>query len=170
MPSRTDALEFSKVCAANSTASSFASKVPTTTEPTGDGVVSPLRSGGVYDNVLLAFYGTGNDDTTFDARVIGWRKISTLWVPVPLFQLTATLSTAVGVSGAAVTDSERFADTLALSADFTGADGVSVQVQSLSGLTNKVAHLVFDAKGFTKFEVLFDLTGATAANALWAGY
>lgn len=167
MSSRTDALEFARVYATNATDATFPSRVATTTQPADAGVVDLRRVGGsVYDNVALVFYGTGNDNDTFDARVIGWRKVSTLWVPVPLCQLTATLSAAVGVASAAVLDTERFADTVALAAGYNA--NVSAEVVTPTG--DVVAHVCLDTKGFTLLEVTFDLTGATDANALWAGY
>lgn len=162
---RTRLMEFAKLLSSNSTDSSFASKVPTVTEPTGTGVLE-LSSipGSMSDNILLVPFGAGNDDTTFVLRLIGWRKVSALWVPIPLCQVTATLSTAVGVSGAAVTDSDRFADTLALASGFNS--NVSTEIVSPTG--NIIAHVMQDVKGFAKVEITFDMTGATSGNALYA--
>jgi hypothetical protein len=163
------AWEFAKVRATNATDTSFASRVATTTTPADDGVVSIADVGSTAPTwVCLVPYGSGGDGDTFDVRVVGWRKVSTLWVPTILLQFTATMSTAVGVASAAVTNSERFADTVGDPA--TGMGSVGVNCQPTSPANNTPAHYLVDTRGCAKFEVLFDATaaGTTGMNCLWA--
>lgn len=180
MPLYTLLNHWERVYATNATDSSFPSRVPTTTAPavanppTGVFEPSPGESGlhrAGPGLLKLMFYGTGADNSTFNARVIGWAKVAvsgstTLWVPTVLAEYVATLSAAVGVAGAALVATERFADTLSRT---TGIENVSDQV--LSPGADLPAHALVDAKGFTRVEVTFDLVTATAANALysWVG-
>lgn len=159
-----------KALAANATDTSFASRVPTTTEPTGDGVVG-LRSHPdqvVPTWLLLVPYGTGDANDAFDVRVVGWRRVGTLWVPTTLLEFTATLGTAVGVAGADVADTEKFADTVSDPA--TGKGSVGVDCQPTSPADNTVAHYLVDTRGCPKVEFLFDATTGdpTGANLLYA--
>lgn len=157
---------FEKVFSSNATDDPFPSRVSTTTQPASAGVIES-RKFGEFTNGSLLFvpYGTGADDSTLDLRIIGWRQIDTLWVPVILCQVQCTLSTAVGVSGAAVTNSERFADTITLTSPF-GTSGVDVNVSSPAN--NTPGHILIDPKGCPLIEVTVDLGTATAANALVA--
>lgn len=154
--------QYEKCLTTNASDASFPSRVATATEPSGGGVVA-LGLG--EDTIELLPYGTGNDDTTFDIRVIGWRKIvdssTSLWVPYVICQAQCVNSTAVGVSGKPVVNTERFSD----SNTITYGVGVSPTVPA-----NTIAPLYVDVSGFAKFEVTFDMTGATNANALYAAY
>jgi hypothetical protein len=158
----TPASHFQRLRVTSATDTSFASKVPTTTEPTGAGVVDLTINPLVGRQLLLVFFGAGNDDTTFDARVIGWRKVGTLWVPCPLATLSCTLSSAVGVAGAEVVATDRFVDTV--TAGFGNEDD---KVWLFSPTSNLIARVLLDLDGFPKVEVIFDLTGATSANCLY---
>lgn len=156
--------EFVKARSVNATDSSFPSRIPTTTEPSADGVIdlAPL-AGRVADNLLLIPYGTGSENDTFDLRVIGWRKVDTLWIPVILAEVACTLSAAVGVASAPVINSERFVDTLSLT---IGNQNASAEVVSPGD--DVLAHLMLDVKGFSKVEITFAIdTGATGMNALY---
>ena len=158
------ATEFVRARSANATDASFPSRVPTTTEPAGAGVLDlAALAGRMPDNLLLVPFGTGNDGDAFNLRVIGWRKVAALWVPVLLAEIACTLSAAAGVAGAAVTDSERFADALSLT---TGNANVSAEVISPGG--DLVAHALIDVKGFARVELTFAVAaGATGMNALY---
>lgn len=155
---------FAKVFATNSAASSFASKVPTLTEPTGDGIIDlPVLHDSVDQWVHLVPFGTGADNDTFDFRLIGWKAIDGLWIPVPIFAGTATFGTSVGVSGAAVVNTERFADTITASLGSANVDYILA-----SPANNTIAHVKIATQGFGKLELSVDLTGtSTGANALW---
>lgn len=163
---------FRRALATDSTDSAFPSRIPTGTEPTGNGVIdlAPVGGGVIPNAVLLVPIGTGGDNDTFSVRLIGWRRLGTeratvLWVPVVLVELACTLCAVVGVAGRLVAATERFADTLTL---VTGNDDISIDIVSPTG--DVVAHALTDLKGSTKFELTFDSTaaGTTAMNCLVA--
>lgn len=159
---RTQIAPLTKIRNTNSTDSSFPSRIPTVTEPTGSGVMRLNRVKGFSANNLKVIpYGAGSDNTTFDMRVIGWEEVNGLYVPAILAQVSVTLCGAVGVSGQAVTDSERFADTLSVT---VGNSGVDVSV--ISPGADVSGHFVVDLKGCAIVEITFDMTGATSGNAL----
>lgn len=159
---------FKKARTTSATDSSFPSRVATTTEPADDGVVSLAAvTNDVSTWVKVVPFASGSDGDTFDVRVIGWTRISTLWVPTILLQFTATLSAAVGVAGAAVLDTERFADTVSDPA--TGMGGAGVNCQPTSPANDTPAHYLFDSRGCPKLEFLFDRTGGSASmNVLYS--
>jgi hypothetical protein len=162
----TEVNEWLELLDTNSTSSSFAATAPTATEPTGDNVITLSRLGTmVCQNLMLAFFGAGNDDQTFDARVYGWQQVAGLWVPTLLAQLSCTLSTVVGVAGYPVLNTERFADTYSLASGFNA----NVSVEVVSPANNTIGHVLLDVRGFSKIQVDFDMTGATSANALYKG-
>ena len=162
---------FAKALATDSADTSFASKIPTGTEPTGNGIIEIGANGlAVQNGIILVPYATAGNDDTFSMRLIGWRKLGTdpatlLWIPVVLAELACTASTVVGVAGRLVVATERFVDTITL---VTGNDDISIDIVSPTG--NVVAHAVADIKGFQKLELTFDSTavGATAMNCLYS--
>lgn len=161
----------------NATNTSFASIIPTVTEPkgdagtaTGNSVIDCLNGAahgaGVPNAVKLVFYGTGNDDTTFSVRLIGWNQIgddvnTNIWVPIILAEFGCTLSATVGIAGRTVVATERFVDTISV---ITGNAGVGMDV--VSPTAEEIASAVIDLKGAQKIELSYDMTGATGANAL----
>lgn len=152
------AQSYVKARTANATDSSFAAKNPTSTAPSGTGVVEVSRTGVGPADLLLVFFGEGADNTTFDVRVIGWSPVGSLWVPTLIAQMSCTLSAVVGVAGYDVTASERFADTISL------GNGIAVVTNPASDAMPATA--LVDVAGYRKAEVVFDMTGATNGNAL----
>lgn len=99
---------FQKLFAANVTGV-ITPKAPTATEPVvGDGVIRCAHC----DKLVLALFGAGLDNATLSARVTGWRKVGTLWVPAPLAILSGVLGTQMGVAGQPITGTDRLADTI----------------------------------------------------------
>jgi hypothetical protein len=171
-----------KALATSSTSTSFASKIPTITEPTGAGVHDLGHSGCLSELMRVMFYGEGADDTTFDVRIIGWDKTidvsgKPLWVPQILCTLSCTLSTVVGIAGSYLTADERIADTLVVHATVapqaTYTDLVSAAaatrgtVEIFSPANNLVAWANVKLHGCRKVEFSFDMTGATNGNVLF---
>ena len=170
---------FLKARSVNATDTSFPSKIPTITEPSGDAGTATGASvidlggekGGVCQNGMIVLpYMIGDDDDVMAMRIIGWRKIgnnpaTNLWIPVIIAELTCTGCTAVGIAARDVLNTERFCDTLAL---VTGNEDISIDIVSPTG--NVVAHAIVDLKGFQKVEFTFDMTtGApTSGNCLYA--
>lgn len=170
--------DFQKVRSVNCTDTSFPSKVPTNTEPTGDAgtaggaSVIDLSQGNiaVHNGVALIPYGLGDENDVFAMRIIGWKRVGTvaatlLWIPVTLAELTCTMGTSVGVAAMTILNTERFCDTIVL---VTGNDDVSIDI--VSPADNTIAHVMMDVKGFKKLEVCFDMTtgSPTSANCLYA--
>jgi hypothetical protein len=176
----------------NTTDTSFPSRIPTITEPTGLGdaaaqttsAVIPLTPGNgaslgstQSNRALIIPFGAGADDTTFDMRVYGWFSVKgrtggdnaskRLWIPVLLGEFNCTLSTQVGVANSWLATTDRLCDTIAI-ASTSANQGVSIDV--VSDANNTGAHLVIDLKAAQKLEVTFDMTGATNANALVGFY
>lgn len=151
-----------KVRATSSTDSSFPSKIPTTTAPSGAGVVGDPIVQGAPEWLQVVPFGEGADNSTFDLRVIGWKPTANnLWVPLILAQAACTLSAAVGVSGADVTDGQRFADTITLTQVQANVDS---KLSSPTG--DLIASFQVETRGSVLIEIIFDLGSATGANAL----
>lgn len=172
----TMSMAFRKARSVNQTSSSYVSKVPTQTEPSGDAgsatgasiIDLTSKDGIIAQNALLVVpFGAGSDGNTFNFRVIGWRYIGTnpqtrLWVPVNLLELACTLSAVVGVAGMEVTNSERFVDTISVTKGST-LSGEAAAENVVSPANDTIAHLMVDVKGFTKLELSFE-TGSSATN------
>ncbi len=176
----------------NTTDSSFPSRIPTATEPTGLGGAAAQTTSAVIDltpgqgaslgstqcnRAIIIPYGTGADNTTFDMRVYGWFSVKSrsggdnaskrLWIPVLLAEVNCTLSAQVGVAGKWLVAADRLCDTIAI-ASTSANQGVSIDVVSDANDTG--AHLVVDLKSAQKLECTFDMTGATDANCLVGFY
>lgn len=151
-----------RVRTTSSTDSTFPSKAPTATAPTGDGVIGDPIVQGAPSWVQIIPFGDGADNATFDLRVIGW-KVSDLglWVPTILAQAACTLSAAVGANGFEVTASQRFTDTITLTQVQANVDS---KLSSPTG--DLVASFQVETRGSALIEVIFDLGTATGANAL----
>ncbi len=178
---------FKKALAANANTSSFASKVPTITEPTNDGVVTFADwgiGGMVPACVKVLPYGLGSDNDVYDLRVYAWRRIGSgpapgiLWVPTLYGIFTCTLSAATGVAGSPVLATERFADTIALKTDtlvsqpsLRGTDGANAlnlgEVSIFSPGSDLIGWFSLKLRGAEKIEFTFDqTTGTPTGNCL----
>lgn len=174
---------YQKALSASSTDTSFASRIPTTTAPANAIVLGDQSGHGeVPCEMNVVFYGAGNDDQTFEARIIGWKRIRgndqttpDLWVPTVIAQFACILSTAVGVAGAPVVNTDRFVDTLSLAStviqpkttDTDSAGAASTGgVWFTSPANNLIAHANLRVEGYERVEFTFDMTGATNGNAL----
>lgn len=143
-------------------ANSSGSLACTTTEPSNAGVlVRPTKGGFTPNKLRLLPFAAGSDGGTFTVQVVAWSNVSGLWVPSILYEGVATLSTFVGVAGAAVVETERFADTLTIASN-KGNTGVDTVV--LSPADNTPAHVVIDVKGAELIEV----RASSSGNALYA--
>lgn len=151
-----------RVRTTSSTDSTFPSKAPTATAPTGDGVIGDPIVQGAPSWVQIIPFGDGADNATFDLRVIGW-KVSDLglWVPTILAQAACTLSAAVGVASTEVLATQRFTDTITLTQVQANVDS---KLSSPTG--DLVASFQVETRGSALIEVIFDLGTATGANAL----
>lgn len=166
-----DCEAYTKAYTTNATDTSFASLIPTTTEPVNatsalaSGVHKVRREGASPKWLRVVPYGTGDANDVFDMWITGWQKIGTLWVPTRLVMLTCTLGTATGVASAAVTNSELFCDTI------TATMGISnVSYELYSPTDNTVAHALVKTNGCEYIQFSFDMTtgSPTGANCLFA--
>jgi hypothetical protein len=156
------ASKLERVRPTSSVDASFPSKVPTSTVPSGAGVVGDPIVQGAPEWIQIIPFGDGADNATFDLRVIGWKPTTLgLWVPTILAQAACTLSAAVGENGYEVTASQRFADTITLTQVQANVDS---KVSSPTG--DLVASFQVQTRGATLIEVIFDTGTATGANAL----
>jgi hypothetical protein len=142
--------------------------VNTTTRPTQVPATSGIIPVGQYSDLVLCPFGTGDDDSTFAFKVVGWSQVVTgkgagtpvIWKPTTIFRATATLSTSVGVSGATQTNLERDADTIV-----AGSPVISTSLYTIySPADNTPGFVVLSVLDFELIGVYFDLTGATGAN------
>ena len=163
--------DFDLIRSSNSTATSFASRIPTTTEPTGDGVYD-CHPGGVAQDAVLNYamfvpFGRDTPGLTFDMRIFGWSLVAgsstDVYIPIRLVQCSCTLGSATGVDGSNLEDEELICDTIA---SVTGSNLRTV----VSPADNTIAHMIVDVTGFCKVEAIFDRTGATQANCLIRGF
>lgn len=163
--------------ATNFTDSSFTERASTATRPSSSvraGVIdkyAPPNGGGhvVQNWLLLRFFGVGNDDTTFSARVLGWRESisatgAVYYDQMLLAQYACILGNLAGVAGTNILDTNKEVDTITLTYPSGGtADNIIVS----PGNNIRGAWAAVDMRGCLFPEVEFDMTGATSANALW---
>src|SRR3990167_10925394 len=98
--------------ATNENASGFASKIPTITEPSGDGILDLAKMSIVPKLLKIWPILLGADDDVSSMRLIGWHQCllagsTTLWFPTIIGEFVCTASTAVGIAAATVLDTER---------------------------------------------------------------
>ena len=176
----------------NTTDSSYPSRVPRNSGPSGTGAnASQTTAASVYDlaptNGLtiqnlgkLVLFGTGSDGNTLNALVLAWRKVNsrpgggqtvnqnipgnTIWIPEVLCEVQGTLSSgSPGVAGTIIPATMLFAKTITI---VTGNAGVSVDVIS-PATAAQIATVTFDMRGTHYLEVIFKTnSSATDANAL----
>ena len=131
-----------------STSAAIADPVPTLTEPpNGSGVIPLVGYEVSAPNFLeLLFVGQGADDAAGSAKVYLWHLVGTVWVPVPVLNLDVTLGSATGVATRTITNSDRMADTLALTA---GTQNIANN--AITSPANKTAaRVAFDCLGERK--------------------
>jgi hypothetical protein len=164
--------DFAKVSNDNITTSAFPALVPTTTEPAGPGVIQWSGPATVTANAytspdrdeapsgaLVLLVGQGDAGSSFSHQLTGWQRLGSLWIPVPLLQVDVALGSTVGVAGAPVDASTRFADSLSLTLSASSADIVSPS-------DGRLAYYLVHPLAFDKLQFTFSLSSATSANAL----
>lgn len=156
--------DYVKLYIANVAAASITTPAPTTTEPTGDGVIDCEG----YSWAELVFYGvrTAADNETFTARVSTYRPVyhGNLWVPEPLLALNLTQGTAVGVAGSDVVATEYFADTATVATAYLPAAEYAVT----SPADNTLATVKVALRGARKLQVQLAKGSNASCNVLCA--
>jgi hypothetical protein len=162
---RTESVPFFRLFSANQTGAIPSALVPTTTEPTGDGVFSlPTLYNSVSSFGSLIFYGAGTAGNTGSAQVYLWQKINDLWIPTLLLDLVVTLGSAVGIAGQSVVATDKFVNTIAANNPPTTTNAKDIQSPAT---TSGIAKVDFDITGAMKIQVLVGNTSTTNLNALF---
>ncbi len=171
------------VLTANYSTNGYPTKIPTTTMPSGSGVIS--MSGGNYvpGHLLLIPYGTDASTHTGSLKVLGWRDTNInpgnpqmrLWIPVELCTVAFTLGTAVGVANGDLGTTQAFATTITMTGGPTfitsGAAPVSLDWWEISPGSNAIGLVSVPTFGFKKMEVIFTTGGVvTDCNALYTHF
>lgn len=158
-----------EVLATNSTSVAFASKLPTTTEPSGAGVLDLDYIAARHEDAILLFpYSTAAINNTFDMRVWGWSRNITpgsvapnpVWLPWLLFEGNIT----AGNIPAALDTNSFMADTI------VQVEGSTNKVEVVSPTTGDVgpASIIIDFLGCEVLEFDFNIvTGTTDMNCLY---
>lgn len=171
----------------NLNTTSFDSKIPTITMPTASATAAVLdlndqrATGALTPKWLKLFFlllGADNDAASF--RLIGWNRAvksgsTDLWMPQPFAEFACTGSACVGVAGAAVLNTERFADTIAPVAlkieDIKIAAGTSLMSDAYvyTPADDTAGHVVISTRGFELLEFSLDQTTNTpTGNILYS--
>lgn len=170
-----------KLLDTDDTGTAFAAKTPTTTEPTGAGVVDltdetlGVTTDGSHcpDMVMIQPYGSNANNEDYKMRVWGWNVLSKpgdstnhlkLWIPMLLVEVSVVLGN-ISISG--LLANGFLADTITIDAGNSDLNAVSSPTGDVPG------YLVVDPMGSKKIEFDFDLdaggNAAAAANALIRG-
>lgn len=160
-----------RVLATDSTNSSALTQpADTTTEPTVDASTGYVRRGsgpipGTRDLMMLVPVACGNADTTYVVRVYGVFLTSEgVYIHIPLYEITCTSSTAVGLSGKGVSELHRYADTIAVTSLYGTADvNIQIKQQTANGRGCVVLDMFGALFAYCQFKID---TGATHMNAI----
>lgn len=159
----------------NDSSASFATVVPTLTDPGSSSytdylnvVKAPAADLDISPNLMQIMpFGAGSDADTFDLRMYGFdyynhgSKVKQ-WLPYLLCDLSLTLSTPVGAGSALPTSSSRFCDTLTIN---HGAE--NVHLSGISNAENMPLAVTIDVFGCHYVQFDFDMTGATSGNVMF---
>ena len=170
----------------NSDSSAFPSLADSLTPPPSDQGTAAGRAtielapsaGEVPNYIQLWPYGLGSDNDTFSMRIIGWRRIVPCdsngmcqWTPHIIAEIACTISTAVGIAGGQVLNTERYADTITIVSEPTITAATTREGASLilnSPANNTRANIILCTEGCEKLELQFDQTlGTPGMNALY---
>jgi hypothetical protein len=154
----------------------FPVKIPTLTAPTGAAVLDLESAGSEAPlEALIVPFGTGNDDTTFNLRCIGWTRIagdgntgiSDLWAPTILCDFLCTLGTVVGVDNTPLGHTIRFADTIAVNTEptITAATTRQGTEQIYSPANNTIAWAKIRLHGVQRLEISVDINASATGGA-----
>lgn len=148
----------------NSTATSFAALVATTTKPAASATRTIIDFSEVNfrdtSTLCVAPYGGNDNDDTFSVKVTGWKRglprVVThldLWVSFLIAEVACTVSSSLpGVAGQNVVATEFFCDTITLT------NGLATIMQGTANVDT--AWFQVDAGGWELIEITGDLTGS----------
>ena len=169
--SNVTALTLRKALASNSLATSFTTKIPTTTAPDTVAAVNGVFdltdpqygvgvNGRIQRFIQLIPFGGNTQNLTYDMRVWGWSKTgeaTPIWIPQLLLDVTCTLGS---ISATAVAANMLMVDTITINDGDDAAADISPE-EDLS------ASVLLHLRGCERIEFDFDRTGADACNCFW---
>jgi len=165
---------FTKFAQTNLTTTSYPTLSPTTTKPSGNGVlslaaISPTNLREITsrppatDCISLVFFGVGATGAYFNARIVGWSRVGSLWLPLPLASFLCTLGSSTGIAGQAVTNSEKLASTISVE---SGNSITPASVIIHSPASPGIASVLIDAEGCELLQLIGVKGSTTSFNAL----
>ena len=164
--------------ATNYSTNGYPTRIPTVTQPSGDGVIAFGHTGEYSPaNLILVPYGAGSATNTFSLQVLGWRATklgigAPLCIPVSLGTYAITLGSGTGVAGADLTTAALFATTITMTGgptfETSGAAPVVLDWCQISPGSNAIGMISCASFGFRFLEVIYTTGGsATSCNALY---
>ena len=165
-------LNFKVALAANSTSTaSLAVTAATTTKPVSTTAIAVIPVEG--NQTVLRFFGrdTDNDDIQILISLIAGsaRGGSPVYTYEPVIILDTYMSTYVGIAGEAVTNSDRWMDTLTANGNYSTTLAPEIYSPSADGpLANCPGHIIINHLQYSAIEVQGDLNGVgTTAGTEW---
>ena len=131
--------------------------------------------------IKLFPYCEGNPGSMFRMRLYGWDHIGVdpfafVWLPYLIAEFTCIACTRGGPPAAVagqqafrlIAETERFCDTMTLTAGTLGVSQVDGVVCSTGPGTNLIAWAIVDLAGCRKFQFDFEQTDPVTMNVLWS--
>jgi hypothetical protein len=148
----------------SSAATSFANKLITATEPSGDGV-HDLRNMQNKKLIMLHPFGTNGDNDTFEMRLWGWSRDSSggLWIPNVIAELAVVIG---NIAATPIAANTFVADTITLNEGIAAGPFHGL----LSTGEDTASTAIFHTLDAQKIEFDFDLAGgqeAATVNCFW---
>ncbi len=152
------------------TTASLTAKIPTTTAPVAvrESATGIIGTRGKTEIRILPI-GVGASTNTGLIRVIGWKKLpaigttklTDIWIPTILSELTLTLSATAGIAGTPVGTTVLFADVITIASGGAGT--------IYKGSLTVPAWVMINIEGYEYVELVTGLnSSATSVNALVA--
>jgi hypothetical protein len=152
---------------ANSTATAFGTLVPTTTKPSGDGVIDMLAESigwgmGVFvpKFLFVQFLGSDANNETYSAKLTGWspdNQATPIWTPIEIGLFAVTLG---NIAATAYGTNNFLADTIVLTRGDANMD-------IISPANDEPASLILHTRGCQLLQFEFNTDAvATDMNAL----
>lgn len=120
--------------------------------------------------VWFAPYGADAEDDEFDMQLWDVRLAGSVLVRRLLAEVDCTLGTRTGIAGGIVTASDRYADGIVKTSDFTPNSSMLIPAVT----ANTIGVFGFDAAGSIALQAVFSTNGkgqkADTMNAMWYGY
>lgn len=164
--------------AANSTDTTFATKVPVVARPSNDGVIDLSQEGDAVPGWVKVFaVGVGANNDAFSVRIYGWSRViaadatKNIWIPQIIGELAFIMGQKAGLLSTVVPSTELFADTVTIVSEptTTAATTRDGKIVTYSPANDTLAFAVVPVWGFELIEFNFDNTTNTPTmNVLYS--